>query len=127
MKKISKPVGRPPKITKEIESKLRAGFLMGFSDEEACASVEISMTTLYEYQKLNPEFADKKNQWKKEPILKAKKTVAESLGKTKDAQWYLERKVKKEFSLRTEVTGKDGDQLIPTPIYSGEAVKTIEG
>ena len=103
--------GRPTKMTKETLDKLREAFLFGASDEEACAFAQISHTTLYTYQNEHEEFLEQKQQWKKDPILKAKMTVVKSLNDVKDAQWYLERKVKEEFSPRTEHTGADGEEL----------------
>ena len=88
--------GRPTKMTKETLDKLREAFLFGASDEEACAFAQISHTTLYTYQNEHEEFLEQKQQWKKDPILKAKMTVVKSLNDVKDAQWYLERKVKED-------------------------------
>lgn len=113
-KQSSNPVGRPLTITPEIIVKLREAYLIGATDKEACAYANIGQSTLYEYQKNNPEFTEQKEAWKDEPILQAKKTVVESLKETKDAQWYLERKKKDEFSTRTEQTGREGKDLIPT-------------
>ena len=106
-------VGRPTVFTDETLQKLREGFLRGYSDEEACLYAEIAPATLYNYQKENPEYVEQKQQWKKNPILKAKNVVNDALDK-KDrhvAQWYLERKSKDEFAERKEITGGDGEPL----------------
>jgi len=105
--------GRPTSMTPETLDLLRQAFLFGATDEEACAFAKIGKSTLYDYQNANPEFSEQKYQWKKEPILKAKKVVVNSLDDVKNAQWYLERKSKDEFSPRSEMTGKDGEQLAP--------------
>lgn len=90
-------------MTPEILERLRQAFAIGCTDEEACAYAKISTSTLYEYQKDNHEFVEEKERLKKEPILKAKHTVVQSLNDVKDAQWYLERKSRDEFSPRQEV------------------------
>ena len=117
-KKIPKKIGRPTVLTPQTLDKLRNAFLIGCSDDEACAYAEISTTALYDYQTKHKEYTEQKDQWKREPILKAKTTVVKSLGDVRDAQWYLERRAKKEFSLRSELTGADGEKL-PTPILQG--------
>ena len=104
-------MARPTKMTPDILERLRQAFAIGCSDEEACAYAKIGKTTLYNYQQTHPEFLEEKDILKKEPILKAKNTIVQSLNDVKDAQWYLERKLKNEFSLRQEVTGKDGEAL----------------
>ena len=107
------PTGRPTKLTPETLDKLRTAFLMGCSDVEACLFADISKTALYNYQQKNPEFVDKKEQWKEQLTLKARTVIANSLNNKDEntAKWYLERKKKDEFGTRTEVTGKDGETL----------------
>lgn len=104
-------LGRPTKMTKDTIAKLKQAFAIGCTDEEACAYAEISHTTLYNYQSDRPKFVEEKERLKKNPILKAKQTVVNSLKNTKDAQWYLERKSKHEFGTRQEITGAEGDDL----------------
>lgn len=48
---------------------------------------------------------------KDKPILKARATVVRGLDQANNAQWYLERKRKDEFSGRVEHTGADGRNL----------------
>ena len=101
-------------MTPETIDKLRQAFLWGATDEEACAFAGISKVTLYDYQKKHPDFLNQKEAWKRQPILAAKKKVVEDIKKkTSVAQWYLERKAKSEFSTRQELTGADGQRLIP--------------
>lgn len=96
-------MGRSTVVTPEILERLRTAFAIGATDEEAAAFAEIGVSTLYDYQKKNKGFSEEKEALKKKPILMAKMTVVRSLNEPKDAQWYLERKLKKEFSLRSEV------------------------
>lgn len=108
---MAKPVGRPTVVTPEIISKLEEVFALGGSDLEACLFAGISKTTLYEYQKNNPEFTERKEELKETPILKARRTIDKALDNPSNAQWFLERKRKKEFAARTELTGGDGEPL----------------
>ena len=96
--------GRPTKLTPETIDKLRTAFLMGCSDIEACLYADISKTALYNYQQKNPDFVDKKEQWKEQLTLKARTVIANALNNKDEntAKWYLERKRKDEFSLKSE-------------------------
>ena len=109
------PTGRPTKLTPETIDKLRTAFLMGCSDIEACLYADISKTALYNYQAKNPDFVDQKEQWKEQLTLKARTVIANALNNKDEntAKWYLERKAKNEFSARQELTGADGENLIP--------------
>lgn len=95
-------VGRPTIFNEVTLQKLEEGFKIGLTDEECCAYADIAMSSLYNYQNANPEFLDKKNKWKKNPIAKAKYTIYKNLKDLKTAQWYLERKCKDEFTARIE-------------------------
>lgn len=99
--------GRPTKLTPETIDKLRTAFLMGCSDIEACLYADISKTALYRYQQEHKEFVDQKEQWKEQPVLKARFVVAKAIeDNDKDvAKWYLERKRKDEFSTKNELGG----------------------
>ena len=99
--------GRPTKMTEATLKKLREGFLMGYSDREACLYADIEPQTLYNYQNKNVEFVGQKEQWKMNPILKAKKTVFDNLDNPKIAQRYLETKCSDEFSTsqKQQITG----------------------
>ncbi len=113
----SRPVGRPTKMTDENVGKLRTAFLMGCDDNEACAYAEIHRTTLYDYQLEHPEFTDMKEAWKQNPILEAKHTIFDDLKNPDTAKWYLERKLKGEFSTRHENVNYDMnkvDELLDT-------------
>jgi hypothetical protein len=84
-----------------ILHKLEEAFSYDCTDEEACFYADISTSTLYNYQKKNPAFLERKQALKSRVILLARKTVVNNL--TKDPNFalrYLERKRSKEFSLR---------------------------
>lgn len=119
MTTLKKPVGRPTVITPDVLENLRKAFLMGCTDIEACLYANISRTALNEYMEKNPDFRTGREEWKNNPILKARQNVYEAIEdkNLNSSQWYLERKKKDEFSQRTETTGKDGKDL-PTPILN---------
>lgn len=104
--------GRPTEMTPETISKLEQVFAIGGTDGEACFYADISHETLYSYQRKHPEFTERKERLKETPILKARQTVVKALDNPDMAFKFLERKKKAEFSVRTEMTGKDGEPLI---------------
>lgn len=108
--------GRPEVITPAIIDKLEQVFSIGGTDEEACFYAGIGKSSLYNYQNAHPDFLERKEALKNKPILKARQTVVNALSETQHAQWYLQRKAKKEFSERTEHTGENGSPLIPETI-----------
>ena len=55
------------------------GFAKGFTDAEACEAAGISRATLFRYCELNPEFQDRKENLKLNPVITAKSTVVEKL------------------------------------------------
>lgn len=98
-------VGRPTIMTKKILAKLEGAFALGHSDAEACIIAEIDKATLYRYCNKHRNFATKKELLKHTPAIKARRNIIEALN-NKDidtSKWYMERKVKEEFSNRQEV------------------------
>ena len=92
--------GRPTVMTPEVIVKLEEVFALGGTDGEATFWANISMAALYDYQLLHPEFRDRKEALKRTPILKARQTIVTSLDRPETAQWFLERKMKDEFSTK---------------------------
>lgn len=116
--------GRPTKMTFAILEKLEAGFSYAFTDEEACLYADIDPKTLYNYQKRNPLFVQRKQQLRLNPNLAAKQTVITSLKKnSNDAKWWLEKK-DKEFSIKQTVehTGNVGVDSVPITPKMQEAL-----
>lgn len=117
-------MGRPTVMTPETIAKLEEAFAWGCTDREACLWAGISEEALYLYQGKNPDFIKRKEALKDTPILDSRATVARAVRRDPDmAMKYLERKKKDEFSLRQEMTGKDGQQL-PTPIIKLDALQS---
>lgn len=89
------------------------------TDEEACAFAGISLRQLQYFKELHKNFCDVKAACKELPVLKARQTLVKDLDSPDSAKWYLERKKKKEFSTRQEMTGEDG-----VPLFNmGEVAK----
>ena len=110
--------GRPTSMTKETLQKLEQAFSIGASDVEACVYAEIAPATLYNYQEKHPEYLERKTMLKTKPILKARQTVYNNLDDAKHAEWYLERKAKKEFSQKVETEHSGGVKMSIN--YNGE-------
>jgi hypothetical protein len=92
-------------MTPETIAKLEEGFVMGFTDREASLYADIAPATLYDYCKLNPDFAERKELLKEQLKIRAKINITEAIT-AKDkllSQWYLERRAKDEFSPKSEV------------------------
>ena len=115
-------------MTPEVVSKLEAAFSWGCTDTEACIWAGISRETLYEYIRNNPTFADRKEQLKETPNLKARQVLNLAL-QQKDkqtAQWWLERKKKEEFSTRSELVQPEPIKVFVTKEEQAEADSIIE-
>src|SRR5438067_109491 len=103
--------GRKTLMTPSTLDKLRAAFMMGFNDLEACAYAQIDDATLYKYQRQHPEYIKIKDGYKRNPYLKAKATIYKNLENPKIAKWWLERKLKDEFSTKQEIAvSNDSDK-----------------
>lgn len=121
-----KNVGRPTIMTDLTLQKLKEAFAFGCTDEEACYYAEIGKSTLYNYQNDNPEFLEQKEALKQRPILLARQEVIKGLtGNPELALKFLERKKKDEFSLRSEITGKDGKDIVTSTEEVAKALQAI--
>lgn len=86
--------------------------MLGCSDKEACFVANISPATLYNYQNAHPAFVERKEVLKNNPFYIARRSVVNGMETNPElAIKYLERKKKDEFSLRSEITGKNGDPI----------------
>lgn len=71
--------GRPTKMTEATIKKLEDAFLLGCSDLEACFAADISTVTFYKYCQKNPEFLNRKERLKQNPVFKARGVLIEAL------------------------------------------------
>ena len=92
-------------MTEDVLNKLENAFSYGLTDKQACFEAGISHQALYDYQNNHPEFTERKEALKDNPKVLAKKIVVDALkdGDKHQANWYLERKVKDEFSTKQEI------------------------
>ena len=104
------------KLTEDTIRKLEEAFAIDASVKEACYYADISTDTYYRWIKEFPELSDKLERLREKPVLKARQTVVKSLDNPDYAFKYLERKKKDEFSLRSELTGPEGELLSPIKI-----------
>ena len=105
------------KNKKEVVRKLEEAFAIGADIKAACAYADISRETYYAWCEEDPTIKEKSDKLREKPILKAYNTIMKDLDKPDTAKWLLERKRKKEFSTRTELTGEDGKDF-PSPILA---------
>ena len=99
--------GRPTKLTDEVRQKIEEVAALDGSVEEMAYYSDVNKATIYNW--LNPEsdffdekLAERVEKLRSRPILKARQTIAKSLETPQGAQWYLERKRKKEYSTKVE-------------------------
>lgn len=119
--------GRPTKFTKATIAKLEQAFSFGCTDSEACLYADLHVSTLYKYQIENPEFVDRKNALKATPILIARESLIKGVKNDPVlALKFLERKLKDEFGLRSELTGPNGSPLMPGIDLSQLSAKQLD-
>lgn len=115
-KKKNKKSGRKTFDGKSIKvtlSKLEEVFALGGTDQEACLFAGISPASLYRYEDENPEFRERKQLLKMNPVLKARRTVVDNLDDPKLAFKYLERRRSEEFSSDPRLFEKDQREKKP--------------
>jgi len=105
--------GRPSSITEEIIQKFEQCYRDGSTDREACLVTGIPESTYYENLKNNKDFSDRIDIAKEYTTQLAKAIIARKVarGDLDTAKWWVERKNKKAFSSRTELSGPDGESL----------------
>ena len=124
MKKPNR-AGRPNPITQEKIDKLEIAFSRGATDAMACVFAEVPTSTFYDYCKAHPEFQARKELLKQKLPLKAIEVIGKALqnNDAKVAQWVLEHKCKEEFGNTFQLTGGDGQAIVPTINIIGVAPK----
>lgn len=105
--------GRPPIDRQKALRYLVEAFKLDATDEEACSYAGVSKAWYYEEMKKNDEFSDQIRRAQRYPFLMAKGSVVGAMetGDNITGLKYLERRQKKLFSPRVEVTGEDGDAV----------------
>jgi len=99
------PVGRPKAPIAEYYEKIKPYLRNWCSVNEACWEAKVPVSTITDYIRANTDFSAKIKNDQNVPIVMARKVWIKEIkdGNYTAAKDYLERKRKKEFSLRTEV------------------------
>jgi len=110
---------------KEILESLRPHLELGFSRSKACKLIGLDETTLCKWLKKDEALSMKVTSWENTLNTLAMANLADALkaeseddsDKRKETtRWWAERRMKQDFSTRTEQTGADGKDLLPQPI-----------
>jgi hypothetical protein len=101
--------GRPTKFTPDTIAKLEAAFLLGCTDREACLAADVHPSNLYRYCEENPDFRERKEMLKDNPVMLARSVIVNAL-KDNDVQAAQKVMDRREGS-KVAVTGADGGPL----------------
>lgn len=88
-------------MTEKVISKLEEAYSWDATDLEATLHAGIALTALYQYQRKNPEFKQRKEQLKKLVTLHAKRNIHSGVVVQNDSassKWVLERRAKEDYS-----------------------------
>lgn len=104
---------------REIIESLRPFLEMGLSRNKACNSIGLDPTTLSKWVQDDEALSIKLRGWENTMNMLAIANINSALQKEAEiedarketSKWYLERRMKDEFSTRQENTGKDGEPL----------------
>jgi len=94
--------GRPTVFTSEVISKIEEIAALDGRVKEIAHFAGVGQSNLYAYIADNPAFKERLESLKQAPVLKARRTVINSLENVSSAQWYLERKARNEYGSKPE-------------------------
>lgn len=110
--------GRPSKKTPDVVQKLERAFEDGSTITEACHTAGIERQTYYNWLDDDDEFFDRMDRAQEYPDAIAKMNIVRSIKREakeeiepENSKWWVERKLKREFSKRQELTGEEGKDL----------------
>lgn len=115
------PIGRPTKMTDEVVGKLESAFKDGATITEACRIAQIDRTIYYDWLKADKTFSNKMTSAQEYPDAIAKMLIVDAI-KNKDvdtAKWWAERRMRNEFSTKSEQ--QHSGEIKYTPIMGGSA------
>lgn len=106
----------------DIIQSLKPFLEMGLSRNKACEAIGLTPSTLSNWVKDDEALGMKLKGWENTMNMLALTNVHSALEKEAEmedarketSKWYLERRMKKEFSTRVENTGEDGAPLVVT-------------
>lgn len=113
-------IENPVKLTDEVNAKLETAASMDATWPECALFANISVRTLMYWLDSVEGLRDRLQELRENPMLKARTTILNSLDDPKNAQWYAERKNKKEFAqkVETEHSGEVKVNVIKYDDYS---------
>ena len=125
--------GRPTELTDELTTRIRAMVLDSVSYKVIQESLEIPTGTWDHWVYTDYlGFRGMINQWKKERIVKKAEAKVEALISADDERvalnastFALETLGKEDYSKRSELTGKDGEKLMPETLTQEEKQNLI--
>jgi hypothetical protein len=111
-----------PEQREQILESLRPFLEAGMSRMKACESIGFVKQTLSKWSVNDPALEMRLKSWENAVNMVALRNIADAIqkeGETEDtkketSKWWLERRMKQEFSTRTENTGADGAALTVT-------------
>lgn len=106
MSKPKSKAGRPSTITAAEVAKLEKAFAIGAKVKEARNYAKISKDAYYRFLDKHPEFRERFEELRTNPVLKALQTLYNNLDDPDTAKWLLERRRKDEYSSRQEFGGE---------------------
>ena len=106
----------------EIVQSLQPYLEAGLSRNKACEYIGLTPQTLSNWVQDDEALLIKLQGWENATNIRAIRNIMDAIakeGEMEDARketskWWLERRMKQEFSTRTENTGADGKDLVPT-------------
>ncbi len=124
-----KQSGRPTVLTKPTVLKLEQALKDGFSIEMACYVSDISRSTYYANLQTDTDFMNKMELAQSWATERAKQVVIQAIdkGNLKAAQWWLERKLRAEFSLNAPTFAQgNGDSDFVDQYFDGNQNKFLD-
>lgn len=117
---LSEAVKQSKYTDKNVQELVKA-FEDGATITEACHIAQIARSTYYNWVEWYPEFMDKMSEAQEYPDAVAKMVVVRSMKKNdvETSKWWLERRIKKEFSAKSEL--EHSGTIAYKPIMNGSA------
>lgn len=111
-----------------VISDLKNAFTKDYTIERACRYAGINIDTYYDWRMKSEEFAAVMDRCQDHLVNAAQDIISNKIEEDKDnemAVWVLERRDKKRYSPRSEVTGPEGESILPDKPLSLEQAKQV--
>ena len=114
-------------MTKATVQKLEQAFRDGFSVDMACYTSGVSRSTYYNHLASDPAFMDKMTLAQAYPTERAKQVIIQAIdkGDLKMATWWLERKLRAEFSSNPPLHAQQGTVSMADQYFGGNQEKFL--